>query len=256
MKKKLALILAPVVLLVVLSVWYVNDYYRSDEIVQQCFALEDGVEIKEIEQGLLIDGPGTEQAIIFYPGAKVEYTAYLPLFYQVAELGTDVFLTKMPCNFAFLGKNRGDEILNKYDYKHWYMAGHSLGGAMAAMYSAEHLDSLEGLILLGAYPTVPMQADGFSVLSIYGSEDLVLNKESFEQGRSFMPKEYTELCIEGGNHAQFGNYGVQKGDGTATLSPEEQQRQTVEAICEMMEKLDGSKEVNRNEIRTHRIVRH
>ena len=135
------------------------------------------------------------------------------------------------------------------------MAGHSLGGAMAAMYSAEHLDSLEGLILLGAYPTVPMQADGFSVLSIYGSEDLVLNKESFEQGRSFMPKEYTELCIEGGNHAQFGNYGVQKGDGTATLSPEEQQRQTVEAICEMMEKLDGSKEVNRNENRTHRIVR-
>lgn len=42
------------------------------------------------------------------------------------------------------------------------------------------------------------------------------------------------MCIPGGNHAQFGNYGVQKGDGTASISAEEQQVQTALAISNMV----------------------
>lgn len=107
---------------------------------------------------------------------------------------------------------------------------------MAAAYAAEHLDRLDGLVLLAAYPTKSLQVEGFSVLSLYGSEDGVLQMEKVEQGRAYMPDEYTEICIQGGNHAQFGNYGAQKKDGVATLSREEQQRETVRAICEMMGK--------------------
>ena len=36
--------------------------------------------------------------------------------------------------------------------------------------------------------------------------------------------------IAGGNHAQFGNYGKQMGDGDAFISVENQQRQTVKMI--------------------------
>ena len=42
--------------------------------------------------------------------------------------------------------------------------------------------------------------------------------------------------IEGGNHAQFGNYGPQKGDLPATISAQDQQAQTVEAIANFLEK--------------------
>ena len=138
------------------------------------------VSIDKIENGLFLDGPGTESAFIFYPGAKVEYTAYIPMLYQVAEQGTDVFLIKMPCNLAFLGKNQADQIRKKYDYEHWYLGGHSLGGAMAADYCSDHLDQTDGLVLLAAYSTKSLQTEGFSVLSVYGSEDHVLNMEKYE----------------------------------------------------------------------------
>lgn len=234
MKKKWIYLAAPFLVLLMVSVWYINDYYHSDESIQQYFSQNDAVSIAEIKDGLLLDGPGTENAIIFYPGAKVEYTAYLPLFYQVAEQGTDVFLLEMPCNLAFLGRNRADQILETYDYNHWYLSGHSLGGAMAADYCADNTDHLDGLILLAAYPTKSLRTEGFSVLSVYGSEDQVLNMEKYEEGKPFFPTDTIEVCIQGGNHAQFGNYGVQKGDGTAVISAEEQQAQTVQAICGMI----------------------
>lgn len=106
---------------------------------------------------------------------------------------------------------------------------------MAASYASGHLESLDGLVLLGAYPTKNLKSDSFSVLSIYGSEDGVLNMEKVEEGKIHMPVDYTEICIEGGNHAQFGNYGEQKGDHTAGIRREEQQKQTVDAILDLME---------------------
>lgn len=113
------------------------------------------------------------------------------------------------------------------------MSGHSLGGAMAASYSAEHIDDLAGLILFAAYTTEELAAEHFSVLSVYGSEDAVLNMEKVEEGRSLVRNSYIELCIQGGNHANFGNYGEQDGDGTAAITREEQQKQTVDAIFKM-----------------------
>lgn len=232
-KRVLMPVLAAVFVLLAFC-WYVNDYYHSDEMVQNYLQKETPIKAKEIRDGIYLDGPGEERAMIFYPGAKVEYTAYLPLLYELAEQGLDCFLIKMPCNLAFLGQNKATDIMKEYPYKSWYLSGHSLGGAMAAAYSAKHLQELDGLALLAAYPTKSLQSDTFSVVSIYGSEDGVLNRNKVEDGRSFMPSDYTEVCIEGGNHAWFGNYGEQKGDKTAAISREEQQKQTVEAILQMV----------------------
>lgn len=222
--------------------WYVNDYYYSEVNVQDYSQKNTQIQVEEIKDGLYLDGPGEENAMIFYPGAKVEYTAYLPLFYGLAEQGVDCFLVKMPCNLAILGQNKAEDIIENYEYKHWYLSGHSLGGAMAAAYAADHLDKLEGLVLLAAYPTKALKAELFSVRSLYGSEDGVLNMEKVEQGRTFMPSDYTEICIDGGNHAQFGNYGAQKGDKEAEISWADQQSQTVEAICKMIEEHENGEE--------------
>lgn len=230
------------VLAVLFLLWYVNDYYHSDETVQDCMEGNTLVQVKNIEDGLFIDGPGDKNALIFYPGAKVEYTAYLPLLSELAEQGVDSFLIKMPCNLAFLGKNKAGDIMDSYDYSGWYLSGHSLGGAMAAAYAAEHLDNLKGLVLLAAYPTKELKVESFSALSLYGSEDGVLNMEKVEQRRLYMPSDYTEICIDGGNHAQFGNYGAQKGDKAAAISREDQQSQTVEAICKMVEEHENNEE--------------
>ena len=219
---------------------YVNDYYKADASVDAYLTNRDKdisdsqVTITQIKDGLFLDGKGSEKALIFYPGAKVEYTAYVPLLYQLAEQGVDVFMIHMPANMAFFGINKADMIMKKYQYDQWYLAGHSLGGAMAASYAAKHLDVLDGLVLFAAYPTKDLKSDDFSVLTIYGSEDHVVNMDKVISGREYMPKQYIELCIEGGNHAQFGNYGEQKGDGVASISAEDQQKQAIEAVVDMM----------------------
>ncbi len=217
---------------------YANDYYRATDKINDYLQRSGTVSINETGFGLFLDGEGTENAIIFYPGAKVEYTAYIPLLYKFAEDGTDVFLVKMPCNLAFLGMNTADDIIAAYDYDNWYLAGHSLGGAMIANYAVWKLESgvtnIKGLLLLAAYPTKSLDYDGFCVLSIYGSDDKVVNLSNIESGRDLMPQNSKEFVIEGGNHAQFGCYGDQKGDGESTISAEEQWNETVKETEEFL----------------------
>ena len=71
---------------------------------------------------------------------------------------------------------------------------------------------------------------GLRVLSVYGSEDGVMNRESYEKYRNNLPFDSTEVILPGGTHAQFGSYGPQAGDGRPTISKEEQIRVTTEAV--------------------------
>ena len=67
------------------------------------------------------------------------------------------------------------------------------------------------------------------MLSVYGSEDGQVDK--LRSHADLQPDDYTELVIEGGNHAQFGDYGTQDGDGAATISAEEQQELAADAVA-------------------------
>ena len=102
---------------------------------------------------------------------------------------------------------------------------------MASNYAAAHDEDFDGLILLAAYSTKELTGTPLRVLSVYGSEDGVLNRESYEKNRANLPAATTEVVLDGGCHAQFGSYGPQEGDGIPTISGEEQVRQTAEAIA-------------------------
>ena len=92
-------------------------------------------------------------------------------------------------------------------------------------------DKLRGVIFCAAYP-IGKLPDGLFCLSVYGSNDGVLNMDKYEDAKIYFPHDFTEVVIEGGNHAQFGNYGAQNGDGMAFISSEEQQRLAVELILQ------------------------
>lgn len=213
---------------------YTSDYYRS-EVDMEDYASASNYTIEEFSEGIFVDGSGTEDAVIFYPGAKVEYTAYLPLCIRLAEQGVDCFLVEMPFHLAILGMNKADKIMDDYSYENWYLAGHSLGGAMAANYVSDNVDDFAGLIMLAAYPTKPLVSDDLKVISIYGNKDGVLDKEKMDVGVQFVPEHYTEIGLGGANHAGFGNYGPQEGDGEATMEREKQQEMTVNYIMKMIQ---------------------
>lgn len=233
MKKKLKWSIPILVasILIIIFLIYTSYYYHADVTAQAALVSGDTVQITQTPYGWLFDGPSERNALIFYPGAKVEETAYAPLLRLLAQEGMDVCLVSMPFHLAIFGANKADSVMARHDYDHWYVGGHSLGGAMAANFAASHGDQLTGLILLAAYPTKPLNKTLLEI-SIYGSEDGVLNMEKIEAGKAYAPEDYREYVITGGNHAQFGNYGEQRGDGTATISSEEQQQMAVRYIIQ------------------------
>lgn len=200
--------------------WYVSDYYRAEDVALEVMAKNDGITVKD---NLTILSPSypSDTAMIFYPGAKVEAEAYLPLLDQIRQTGVTCILVHMPFHMAIFDSNAAEDVISEFpDIKHWYIAGHSMGGAMASKFAADHPDKVDGLILMGAY--IYGDYPDEKALTIYGS----LNQSVEDH------IDYTEniVEIEGGNHAQFGNYGLQKGDPPGEISAEEQQAQTVTAI--------------------------
>ena len=233
MKRKLKWIIPFIILvcLAVMIVLYAEDYYHASEDAEKALISDSLVQVEKTDYGWFFDGPSKKDALIFYPGGKVEETAYAPLLHLLAENGIDVFLAKMPMRLAILDTNRAESIIKRYDYQHWYIGGHSLGGACSTAYAAKHADSLDGVILLAAYPMKQLD-DSLNVLFIYGSEDGVLNRQKYADSKKYAPSDATEYIIEGGNHAQFGSYGIQNGDGIASISPEEQWNLTLELILD------------------------
>lgn len=216
---------------------YVNDDYDANNQALEAMKSDDKVQVTGEDPLYFypIDRTENQTGIIFYPGGKVEYESYAPLMRQIAEEGYATFLLDVPFGLAVFDINAAEKIMAANpDISEWYVAGHSLGGSMAAIYAEGANEQLSGLILLAAYSTADLSGTDLNVLSIYGSEDGVLNTESVQENRSLLPDNHKEIIIEGGNHAQFGNYGEQAGDGDATVSTEEQQKLTVEAITDLL----------------------
>lgn len=213
---------------------YLADYYKADEAAIEAFLTDRG----RTEGKFTVMGPDNAEAgFIFYPGGKVEHTAYLPLMQACAEQGILCVLVEMPYRLAVLDIDAAGEIPQKYpQVQRWYIGGHSLGGSMAASYLSDHMDDFNGLVLLGAYSTADLSNGKIDVLSIYGSEDRVMNRKKYESNQANLPSDFSQVIIEGGCHAYFGMYGHQDGDGTPTISNEEQILLTAKEIGNMINK--------------------
>lgn len=218
-------IISLILLLAVAFFIYASDYYRADDVA---LAVMQSGTAMQVQDNIIILSPATssDTALIFYPGAKVENIAYLPILEMIKESsGITCILVKMPFNMAIFDANAADKIIDQFpDIKNWYIGGHSMGGAMASNYASNHQEKVKGLILLGAYIYGNYPAE--NALTVYGTFNTSVAEKI----------NYTEniVVIEGGNHAQFGNYGKQKGDPDATISSIEQQTIAAEAIKEFL----------------------
>ncbi|WP_026651010.1 alpha/beta hydrolase [Butyrivibrio proteoclasticus] len=223
---------------------YTSKYYRADEatinVIKEKY--KDTVRSYSDNKGevfLPVD-KDIRAVIVFYPGGKVEYTAYEGLMYELADRGIVCLLPKMPENLAFFRLNAVESIQKGYEEEtaladgvDWYLAGHSLGGAAAAKYLSKNVDSdknYKGLILCASYSVDDLSDTDYRLLSIYGSNDRVLNMISYRLNKRNWPKDATEIVFGGGIHSYFGCYGIQNGDGKPGLTNLEQIERTAEYI--------------------------
>lgn len=175
---------------------------------------------------------------VFYPGGRVDYRSYAPLARAIAAQGYLVIIPPMPLSLAVFAPGKAAEVIAAYpEIRHWAVGGHSLGGAMASNYIKNHPGAAAGLILIGSYPagSDDLTTSGLKVISIYGDRDMGL--EGIRASRPLLPGDTRWVEIPGANHAQFGDYGPQPGDGTAAIDRRSQQAQAAEAVAALLASL-------------------
>jgi dienelactone hydrolase len=236
-RRKIYSVLIVISIMVIGFLFYAADYYHANAESFAALMPSEAVSVT-ITENIISFQPKdpSDIGLIFYPGGKVEYSAYSPLLKALASNGINCFLVHMPINLAVLDIDKARDVISAHsEISTWYIGGHSLGGAMASKYASENSATLKGILLLGAYASSDLSDTSLNLLSIYGSEDNVLNKTKVENTKSNNPLNSVYYEIEGGNHSYFGNYGEQKGDGTANITPKEQQDIAIKEICDFIE---------------------
>jgi hypothetical protein len=179
----------------------------------------------------------TETGLIFYPGGLVEPTAYAPILHQIAEEGILVIITPMPLNLAIINTGAANAVIDAYpNISTWILAGHSLGGASAAIFAENNPNRIDAIALWDSYPpdSADLSDNTISVISIFGTTNNFPNTENFNEKKHLLPAETIFIGIEGANHAQFGDYGPQKGDVVASMSLAEQHGQVAEIMLDFI----------------------
>jgi hypothetical protein len=100
---------------------------------------------------------------------------------------------------------------------------------------------MDGLVLWASYPAEndSLKNTAIRVLSISASQDGLSTPAKIDASRDLLPDDAQFVTIPGGNHAGFGAYGVQEGDGTATIAPGEQWQLTADSTAGLLESISG-----------------
>lgn len=241
-KKKLIIIiiLAIIVMGTGIFSYYVSDYYPADTTALVALNSTDSYSVQNTDNSITFTPTGNKSStgIIYYPGGKVQPEAYSVVASKLAINGYTIIIVKMPFNLAILGVDRADEVINNHpEITSWIIAGHSLGGVFASEYAVKHQDKIKGVVYLAAYPSTNASNASFKALSIRGSLDNLTTSKDISTNIDKFPANTTFITIEGGNHYNNGNYGVQSGDKNSTITREEQQQQIVNSILQFIKNL-------------------
>ena len=186
-----------------------------------------------------------DTGLIFYVGAQIKPSAYIPLLARIAEQGYACFVPNLSFNMAALEPKAADDIISAHpEIKSWILAGHSMGGLTASGYADDHRDTVDGLILVAAYANRDMSDAVLPVLAVFGDTDGVMNKKLYDKRLAWNPSDFEEHIIPGANHAQYGDYGKQPRDNEAAISAEKQQSQTAEIILDWLNRHIAKEETN------------
>jgi hypothetical protein len=174
---------------------------------------------------------------IFYPGGRIDPRGYAHLMRLIADEGYLAVLPEMPFNIAAFRPNTANDIIAQYPgIERWVIGGHSVGGTMAAGYTAKYPESIDGLAIWASYPAANADLSGLDipVVSIYGSNELRVNDSSIGARKHLLPEDTRYVRIEGGDHHQFGSYVIGPEDHLATTSRASQQQQIIQATLEIL----------------------
>jgi len=220
--------------------YYVSDYSHADSTAIAALSPNGSYSVVDTANSITFTPIENKSSIgiIFYPGAKVQPEAYSLIASKLATNGYTTIIVKMPFNLAFFGTNKADDVIAQHgEISTWVMAGHSLGGVFASDYAVNHQNKIKGVIYLASFPNTNASNATFKALSIRGSLDGLATSDQISQNLNKFPANTTFIIIEGGDHANFGDYGFQAGDNNSTITKQEQQEMTVNYILAFLKNI-------------------
>jgi hypothetical protein len=218
-------------------VWSKTGTYPAREVAEAALESTDRVTIKQDRWIVFEPDQETETGMIFYPGGLVEPIAYAPILHKIAENGVLVIITPMPLNLAILNTGAANAVIEAYpQISTWILAGHSLGGASAAIFAENNPGAVDAIVFWDSYPpdNSDLSDNTISALSIFGTTNNFPNTENFNDKKHLLPPDTKFIAIEGANHAQFGDYGPQKGDVAASISLADQHERVAEIMLDII----------------------
>ena len=212
-------------LLVVVALVWAHTVMAGDRTAALEAWTNDAISITDTGHSVILSptSGAIEQGLVFVPGAKVDPYAYLYKLSGIAEQGTTVVITKPTLNLALADLRPLDTFTADVPgIDSWLVGGHSLGGVKACQYATD--DSVDGLVLFGSYCASDLSNSGLPVLSFVAENDGLSTPEKIADAMGNLPRTGTVVEIPGANHANFGNYGEQPGDGVSTADDSTVQR--------------------------------
>ena len=216
-----------------LFIWSATSTYPAGNTAMAALEPSETVSVSQDDWIVFSPDELSDTGLVFSPGGLVEPEAYAPVLRELAEQGVLVIITPMPLNLAIFNTNAANAVFEAYpQISKWVLVGHSLGGAAAAIYADGNPSKIDGLVFWDSYPpdSADLSDDSLAILSIYGTTDGIPNTDNFDEKIYLLPADAQFLAIEGASHAQFGDYGPQKGDVTPSISAADQHAQIVEAM--------------------------
>lgn len=186
--------------------------------------------------------------LIFLPGALVDPRAYAPLARFVAEKGYRVALIELPHRGAFGGADSPEMnrrisgvFKSKGPPEKWVVGGHSRGAVVASRVALQNRD-VAGLVIIGS--SHPRDYDLSSlkmpVTKVVGTRDGLASPAEVRQNAALLPPQTRWVWIEGGNHSQFGWYGLQPMDRVARIDASAQRAIMIQEVTELLDLVNST----------------
>jgi len=231
--------LAAIIMIATLGmvVWAKTGTYPARNVALAALVSTDKVKVTQDQWIVFEPVADTDTGLIFYPGGLVEPTAYAPILHEIAENDVLVIITPMPLNLAIFNTGAANAVIDAYpQISTWVIAGHSLGGAAAAIFAENNPTKIAAIALWDSYPanSADLSDNPISAISIFGTTNNFPNTDGFNDKKHLLPLDTIYIGIEGANHAQFGDYGPQKGDVVASMSLAEQHAQVAKMMLDFI----------------------
>lgn len=221
-------------------IWANTPYGAERGPVIEVWANEN-VQVQYLDEGILltpagdaVKEPSAPTGLVFVPGARVEAHAYMfQLSGVVEQHGVTVLITEPTLNLAFFDTRSLAQFTTAApDVDRWFVGGHSLGGVRACLMTPG--SDAAGLVLFGSYCANDLSGSALEVLSIAGENDALSTPAIIEQNAGMLPADARFVTIAGANHASFGDYGAQSGDGERTITSEQMRAELTALLGELL----------------------